>query len=89
MKANKNYFFISTIIVSIFIITGIYLFFSNKIENESPNKVLDTCKTPQEAFEETQKALQLLSANINSGIKNAQPIKEYENAKNKVFKNEK
>jgi hypothetical protein len=48
---------------------------------------LGTCKTAEEAFRETQKALNLLSTKINSGIKNAEELKEYESTKNKIFKN--
>lgn len=72
--------------VSILLITfGMVNYLKNK--SLSSNEDLGTFKTPEEAFKETQKALNLLSTNINSGIESANGIKEYENTKNKVFKN--
>ena len=64
-------------------------FYSKTIKTEEANNELGTFKTPEEAFAATQKALNLLSVNINSGIENAQYVKEYEITKNKVFKKEK
>ncbi|MCL9807228.1 hypothetical protein NAT51_16980 [Flavobacterium amniphilum] len=79
----------SLILFSVLGIYGLIAFFSGNIESQSAKNELGTFKTPEEAFEETQKALNLLSENINSGMENAQYINEYENTKNKVFKKEK
>lgn len=46
---------------------------------------LGTYDDPEVAFRETQKALSLLSENVNVGIESVQYIQEYETAKNKVF----
>lgn len=46
---------------------------------------LGTYDNPEIAFKETQKALNLLSSNINVGIKSVEVINEYENAKNRIF----
>ncbi|MDI9312502.1 MAG: hypothetical protein QM535_19990 [Limnohabitans sp.] len=86
MKYNKTTFYFTTLLISLLIIAGVYYYFAAKINSESvPNKY-GTCKTPEEAYKQTQLALNLLSVNINSGIKNAQHINEYEKTKNKVFK---
>ena len=79
----------SLILFSVLGIYALITFFSGNIESQSARNELGSFKTPEEAFEETQKALNLLSENINSGMENAQYLKEYENAKNKVFKKEK
>lgn len=46
---------------------------------------LGTFEDPEVAFRETQKALSLLSQNVNVGVESIQYIQEYETAKNKVF----
>ncbi|MFC4815530.1 MULTISPECIES: hypothetical protein [unclassified Flavobacterium] len=79
----------SLILFSVIGIYGLITFFSNNIESQEAKNELGTFKTPEEAFLETQKALNLLSSNINSGMENAQHLKEYEIVKNKVFKKEK
>lgn len=47
---------------------------------------LGTYDNPEEAFEATQKALALLSNNVNVGIESVQYINEYEQSKNRIFK---
>ncbi|GAA6771951.1 hypothetical protein AAGS39_27010 [Flavobacterium sp. CGRL2] len=47
---------------------------------------LGTYDDPEEALKATQKALALLSNNVNVGIESVQYIKEYEQSKNKIFK---
>lgn len=86
MKYNKTTFYFTTLLISFLIIAGIYFYFDGKINSESVVNKYGTCKTPEEAYKQTQLALNLLSTNINSGIKNAQHINEYEKTKNKVFK---
>lgn len=46
---------------------------------------LGTYDDPEIAFRETQKALSLLSRNVNKGVESVQYIQEYENAKDKIF----
>jgi hypothetical protein len=47
---------------------------------------LGSFESPEEAFEETQKALALLSQNVNIGMESVKYINEYENSKNLIFK---
>lgn len=47
---------------------------------------LGTYDNPEEALAATQKALALLSNNVNVGIESVQYIQEYEQSKNKIFK---
>jgi hypothetical protein len=50
------------------------------------NAELGSFESPEEAFEETQKALALLSEKVNIGMKSVNYINEYENSKNLIFK---
>lgn len=47
---------------------------------------LGTYDNPEEALKATQKALALLSNNVNVGIESVQYINEFEQSKNKIFK---
>lgn len=49
------------------------------------NQDLGTYDSPEEAFRETQKALALLSDNVNTGVESVQYIKVYEDTKDQVF----
>ncbi|EJL66374.1 hypothetical protein [Flavobacterium sp. CF136] len=65
---------------------GTYFYIS---ENTTPivaQSELGTYDNPEKALAETQKALALLSNNVNVGIESVQYIKEYEQSKNKIFK---
>ena len=73
-----------SIAASVVLVLGVgsYLFL-----NEShQNKDLGTYDDPEIAFRETQKALALLSNNVNTGIESVQYIEEYQNSKNLIFK---
>jgi hypothetical protein len=66
---------------------GTYFFVSEKNETSvAAQSELGTYDNPEEALAATQKALSLLSSNVNVGIESVQYIKEYEQSKNKIFK---
>lgn len=71
------------------LLVGMLVFYFTREEVQPNQNELGTCTTPEQAYQETQKALNLLSTNINSGIESVQHIKEYETTKSKVFKKEK
>ncbi|WP_136668674.1 hypothetical protein [Flavobacterium sp. H122] len=87
-KKRKDFILIFSLF-GVLLTCAMIFFYLNEGKSEVTGNELGTCKTPEEAFRETQKALNLLSLKINSGIKNAEEIKEYELTKNKIFKNEK
>ena len=62
---------------------GTVTYFNN--DTAAGSKELGTCDNPEDAFRETQKALSMLSNNVNVGVQSVQYIKEYDNAKAKVF----
>ncbi len=61
---------------------GIYTFNSS---NEKANADLGTYDDPEVAFRETQKALAMLSNNVNVGIESIQYVEHYENTKDQIF----
>jgi len=67
---------------------GTYFFVSEQKDTATVTSQteLGTYQDPEEALKATQKALALLSNNVNVGIESVQYIKEYEQSKNKVFK---
>lgn len=62
---------------------GTFYYFSQSAQTED----LGTYDDPEVAIRETQKALSLLSAQVNKGMESVQYIEEYDEAKDKVFIN--
>lgn len=78
-----------SIAASAVVLLGIGTYFYISEKNATPivaQSELGTYDNPEKAFAETQKALALLSNNVNVGIESVQYIKEYEQSKNKIFK---
>lgn len=79
-----------SIAASVVVLLGIgtYFFMSEQKEATAvaSQTELGTYDNPEEALKATQKALALLSNNVNVGIESVQYIKEYEQSKNKIFK---
>ncbi len=84
-KIAKKTMWIS-IAASTVVLLGMFAFYVNNVQNLEVKNDLGSYDDPQEAFEQTQKALALLSQNVNIGIESVQYVQEYENAKNRVFK---
>ena len=85
---KRNLAWIS-IAASVVVLMGIgtYVFYDR--ETVTKSKGLGTYDDPELAFKATQKALSLLSNNVNVGIESVKYIKEYQIAKNKVFRKQK
>lgn len=75
-----------SIAASVVVLMGIgtYVFYYSEPINNSND--LGTYDDPEVAFKETQKALSLLSKNVNVGIESVKYVEEYQIAKNKVFR---
>jgi hypothetical protein len=80
-KKRRNVAWLS-IAASVVVLFGVGFAWFNNNQPED----LGTCDNPEIAFRETQKALALLSGNVNKGIESMQYVETYENAKEKVFK---
>ena len=76
-----------SIAASIVIMLGVGIFSYNNLKT-FPNQDLGDFKTPEAAFEATQKALLMLSENVNVGVSGATHMQEFNNVKDKVFKTE-
>ncbi|SHF77340.1 hypothetical protein SAMN05444396_101321 [Flavobacterium segetis] len=72
----------ASVIVSVGL--GNYFFFESKSLKNAED--LGTFEDPRAALAATQKALSLLSSNLNVGINNVQQIDEYQKTKDKIFK---
>jgi hypothetical protein len=78
-----------SIAASAVVLLGIGTFYYVSEETATPvvaQSELGTYDDPEEALAATQKALALLSNNVNVGIESVQYIQEYEQSKNKIFK---
>lgn len=77
---NKKWIGIAASIVLVTMIAT-YLY-----QNANKTQSVDTFDSPEEAFVETHKALQMVANNINSGMENATYLQEYEKTKKIIFK---
>ena len=84
-KVTKRFGTWLSIAASVVILLGIgtYAFYTFPPEKQSQD--LGTYDDPDEAFRATQKALSLLSNNVNVGIESVQYIKVYQTTKEKIF----
>ncbi|OHT44370.1 hypothetical protein [Flavobacterium tructae] len=89
LKTKKRKVAWLSIAASAVVLLGIGTYFYTSEKNATPvtaQSELGTYDDPEEALAATQKALALLSNNVNVGIESVQYIKEYEQSKNKIFK---
>lgn len=85
-STQKTKFKWLSIAATVAVLLGLVTFYM--IDNEAPRvqDQLGTYNDPQKAFQETQKALALISSHVNVGIESVMYVEEYEIAKNRVFK---
>jgi hypothetical protein len=86
LKSKKRNLGWLTIAASFFVLLGIGTYSYFNYYNGNQDQELGTYDDPEIAFRETQKALLMLSVNLNTGFKSVQYIQEYENSKNLIFK---
>jgi hypothetical protein len=89
LKTKKRNVAWLSIAASAVVLLGIGTYFYVSEKDTAPvvaQSELGTYDDPEEALAATQKALALLSNNVNVGIESVQYIKEYEQSKNKIFK---
>lgn len=73
-----------SIAASVVVLLGVGIYTFNSINQETDSH-LGTYDDPEVAFRETQKALAMLSNNVNVGIESVQYVKNYECTKDKIF----
>lgn len=67
---------------SVVVLFGTLLYFNN----QNTSKDLGTFSSPEEAFLETQKALHMVSLEVNKGVKSMEVLNEYEKTKKTIFR---
>ena len=82
---NQNVIWFS-VAASFLFFVGLITFLSISDETIPKSNNLGSYQDPKHAFLQTQKALAMLSSNVNVGINSVQHLEEFEVAKNKVFK---
>jgi hypothetical protein len=83
---RKLNFYAISIAASVIVMIGVgsFLFYNSEFVKNTDE--LGTYDDPKVALAATQKALSLLSSNVNVGIKTVHYIDEYQVTKNKIFK---
>ncbi len=74
-----------SMVATVILLFGLAAFYLINHNSASPEKSFGSFQNPEIAFEETQKALQMISNNVNVGINSVAYINEYQNTKNKIF----
>jgi hypothetical protein len=84
LQAKKRNVAWLSIAASVVVLLGISTF-TYLYQPQEPND-LGTYDSPEAAFEATQKALSMLSKNVNVGIESVSYINEFQNSKELIFK---
>ncbi|MCZ8196808.1 MAG: hypothetical protein O9267_04305 [Flavobacterium sp.] len=71
--------------VTILLGVGVFSYLNMETKNKTTGE-LGTYDDPEVAFRETQKALNMVSENVNVGIKSVEYVNEYQESKNLIFK---
>jgi len=79
-KSNKQWLWAAATVV---IMIGIGLTVLQKNPNQPEQ--LGTFDNPEIAYQEAQKAFQLIAENLNKGKQNIKYLEEFENSKNRIF----
>jgi hypothetical protein len=71
-----------SVAASVVLMVGMFTY----LNNQSAEQDLGTYDSPEQAFLETQKALNMISKNVNVGVKSINCIGQYEEARQTIFK---
>lgn len=74
-----------SIAASVVVLIGVGAYTYTTLGTVNETKELGTYDNPEEAFKATQKALSMLSKNVNVGIEGVQYLQLYQESKEKVF----
>ena len=84
LKSNTKPVWYLSIAASIVLLIGLGTYFKMN-NNTASNNDLGSYNSPEVAFKETQKALQMLSSNVNIGVNSVAYFNEYQETKNIIF----
>lgn len=82
LKPRKQYVAWLSVAASVVVMLGVVTFMYDQPQEQD----LGTYDDPEVAFRETQKALNMLSENVNTGMGGLQYLNEYEKSKQTIFK---
>lgn len=83
LKTKRHYAAWISIAASVVLLFGMFTFFNTEQPSQED---LGTYDDPEVAFRETQKALNMLSQNVNVGVGSMHYIGEYEKTRKTIFK---
>jgi hypothetical protein len=84
-KSRKRPIIWISIAASVVVLLGVGIYTFNGMHDINTNQELGTYDNPEEAFKETQKALAMLSNQVNVGIESIQYVENYENTRDQIF----
>ncbi len=82
LKTKRHYAQWISVAASLVLLMGMFAYFTNQPAEDD----LGTYNDPEVAFRETQKALNMVSKNVNVGINSVNYIGEYEKSRKTIFK---
>lgn len=85
LKTRKNTGYVRWISVAAVAVLLLGVYFGNTFLQQPGDPVIDD---PEMAYQETRKALNLISENLSRGTDKMVYLNEYEDTKNKIFNNE-
>ena len=83
LQPKRQYAKWISVAASLVLMVGMLAYFSNQLVT---NNDLGTYDDPEVAFRETQKALNMVSKNVNVGVNSINYIGEYEKSRKTIFK---
>ena len=88
LKSKKRYVAWLSVAASVVVLAGVFTFMNKEATVVQPvqQEGLGTFEDPEVAFRETQKALDMLSKNVNKGVKSVNYLNEYEQSRKTIFK---
>lgn len=86
LQSKKRYVAWLSIAASVVVLLSIGTFTYFNYNNANENQELGTYNNPEVALKETQKALAMLSNQVNVGVESVQYIEEFNNSKSIIFK---
>jgi hypothetical protein len=82
LKTRRRFAAWLSVAASVVLLMGMFAYFTNQPAEDD----LGTYNDPEVAFRETQKALNMVSKNVNVGINSVNYIGEYEKSRKTIFK---
>lgn len=87
LTSKKGQFFFIGIAASILLAIGVFTW-QNNIREELPEHNLGTIEDPQEAYQKTKEALQMVAEVFNDGREDLEYLNEFNKTKNKFINNQ-